>query len=45
LLDGIETRPELFQADGMHPLAQSENQVLDNVWGELRTMLRDQAVP
>lgn len=39
LLAGIETRPELFQADGLHPIAAAENQVMENVWGALLPLL------
>lgn len=39
LLDGVETRPELFQPDGLHPIAAAENQVLNNVWKGLLPLL------
>ncbi len=39
LLDGIETRADQFQADGLHPVAQAEYRVLDNVWQKLQPML------
>lgn len=39
LLDGIEARTDQFQADGLHPVAQAEHHVLDNVWQKLQPML------
>ena len=39
LLAGIETRPELFQADGLHPVALAESAVMENVWRELLPLL------
>lgn len=39
LLDGFGTRPELFQADGIHPVAAAEPNILDNVWRVLRPLL------
>lgn len=39
LLDGIEAKRELFQADGFHPIASAQNQVLENVWKPLQTLL------
>ncbi len=40
LLGGIEMKPELFQADGLHPVAAAENQVMETVWKDLLPMLR-----
>ncbi|GEP30563.1 esterase TesA [Sulfuriferula plumbiphila] len=39
LLKGIEAKRELFQADGFHPIASAQNQVLENVWKPLQTLL------
>lgn len=39
LLAGVETRPELFQPDGLHPITSAENQVLDNVWKGLLPLI------
>lgn len=39
LLAGMETQRELFQADGLHPTAQAQPVLLDNVWRALRPML------
>ncbi len=40
LLSGIETRRELFQADGFHPSAEAQDELLENVWRELIVKLR-----
>lgn len=32
LLDGVALNPELMQDDGLHPKAEGEPKVLDNVW-------------
>ncbi|WDD93894.1 arylesterase [Burkholderia sp. FERM BP-3421] len=40
LLAGIENRPELFQADQIHPTQQAQGQLLDNVWPALKPLLR-----
>ncbi|HKE48515.1 MAG TPA: GDSL-type esterase/lipase family protein, partial [Rhodanobacteraceae bacterium] len=32
LLDGVATDPNLMQDDGLHPRAEGEPKVLDNVW-------------
>ena len=39
LLDGIETRAENFQSDGLHPTAQAQPVLLNTVWRELGPML------
>lgn len=40
LLAGIGAQAERFQADGLHPTAQAQPVLLDNVWRELGPMLR-----
>ena len=40
LLNGVAQHRELMQADGMHPLAKGEPQVLGNVWVTLEPMLK-----
>ncbi len=40
LLDGIATRPELFQADNLHPTATAQPLLLDNVWQGLAPLLK-----
>lgn len=39
LLDGVALKPELMQADGMHPTAAGEPRVFANVWQALAPML------
>jgi len=43
LLEGIAEKPELFQADQMHPIAATQPVVLDNVWKTLEPLLRKPA--
>ncbi|HEV2110948.1 MAG TPA: arylesterase [Gammaproteobacteria bacterium] len=40
LLKGVAEHRELMQADGMHPIAEAEPQVLDNVWPGLKPLLK-----
>ncbi len=40
LLEGVAQHREMLQADGMHPLAPAEHQVLDNVWVKLAPLLK-----
>lgn len=40
LLEGIATVPELFQADNMHPIAEAQPRLLDNVWRGLEPLLK-----
>lgn len=42
LLEGFADNAALFQADGIHPAAQAQPLMLDNVWKILRPMLRRQ---
>lgn len=39
LIDGIPQQPELMQADGIHPKAEAQFMILDNVWPALKPML------
>lgn len=39
ILDGIATRPELMQADGIHPKAEAQSLMLDNIWADLEAMI------
>lgn len=39
LMDGFADRPELFQADGIHPTADAQPLILDTVWAGLQPML------
>jgi acyl-CoA thioesterase-1 len=40
LLAGMADKPELFQADQIHPTAQAQPMLLDNVWPALQPLLR-----
>ena len=40
LLDGIALEKQLMQADGLHPNAQGQPRVLENVWTQLQPLLR-----
>ncbi|MDB5805847.1 MAG: arylesterase [Betaproteobacteria bacterium] len=40
LLEGVGEKPELFQADGLHPLAQAHPRILNNVWPGLEPLLK-----
>lgn len=39
LLDQVADHHELMQADGIHPTAAAQAQILDNVWPHLRPLL------
>ncbi|MGZ3158802.1 MAG: arylesterase, partial [Burkholderiaceae bacterium] len=39
LLAGVVEKPELFQADHLHPLAGAQPTILSNVWPYLRPLL------
>ena len=34
-LEGVATRPDLFQADRIHPNAQAQSVLFKNVWGSM----------
>jgi acyl-CoA thioesterase-1 len=40
LLEGIADKPELFQADHLHPTAQAQSRIADNVWPVLEPLLK-----
>lgn len=40
LIDGIPQQPELMQDDGIHPRAEAQGMILDNVWPVLESLLR-----
>lgn len=40
LLDGVATRPELFQSDNLHPTAEAQPILLDTVWQGLAPLLK-----
>jgi acyl-CoA thioesterase-1 len=39
LLDGLAEKPQLFQPDQLHPLAEGEPILLNNVWPALKPLL------
>ena len=39
LLAGVATQPQLFQADNLHPTAEAQTLLLDNVWRGLAPLL------
>lgn len=41
LLEGMAANPALFQADGLHPTAEAQPILLENVWLQLAPMLTD----
>ncbi|MFM1896432.1 MAG: hypothetical protein RLZZ385_1506 [Pseudomonadota bacterium] len=43
LIDGIPQQPELMQDDGIHPRAEAQSMILDNVWPVLEPLLRREA--
>ena len=40
LLEGMADKPELFQADQVHPTAAAQERIADNVWRVLEPMLK-----
>ena len=40
LLDGVAGDPALTQDDGLHPRAEGQPQILDNVWPKLEPLLK-----
>lgn len=40
LLEGVATEPRLFQADNLHPTAEAQPLLLDNVWRGLEPLLK-----
>ena len=43
-LEGLQTRPDLFQSDRIHPGAAAQSILLENVWPHLEAMLTPAAV-
>lgn len=39
LLEGVAEKRELFQADQLHPTAEAQPRILDNVWAVLQSVL------
>lgn len=40
ILDGIADKPELMQGDGIHPQAEAQPLMLENIWPDLETLLK-----
>jgi acyl-CoA thioesterase-1 len=40
LLEGVADKKELFQADGLHPVAAAQPKILENIWGKLGPILK-----
>jgi acyl-CoA thioesterase-1 len=40
LIDGIPQQPDLMQTDGIHPKAEAQHLILENVWPYLEPLLR-----
>ena len=43
-LEGLQTRPDLFQSDRIHPTAAAQSILLENVWPHLEAVLAPAAV-
>lgn len=43
LLEGLGDKPELFQADQLHPTAKAQARILDNVWPAVEPLMRKRA--
>lgn len=39
ILNNVVERPELFQADGIHPTAEAQKVMLENIWVQLEPLL------
>lgn len=39
LLEGVADKPQLFQADRIHPVAEAQPTILNNVWAYLKPLL------
>jgi acyl-CoA thioesterase I len=39
LLEGVANQPQLFQADRIHPVADAQPTMLDNIWPHLKPLL------
>ena len=43
LLEGVAEKPDLFQADQIHPTAAAQERIADNVWRVLEPLLKKKA--
>jgi len=41
ILEGIADNPELMQRDGIHPTAEAQSMMLENIWPDLEYLLLD----
>lgn len=41
MMEGFADRPELFQADNLHPTADAQPRILANLWPALRPLLKN----
>ena len=39
ILEGVATDPQLMQSDGIHPTAEAQPKLLDNIWPDLEPLL------
>jgi acyl-CoA thioesterase-1 len=39
LLEGIVDKPDMFQADQLHPTAGAQSRIMENVWATLEPLL------
>ena len=39
ILDGVATKNDLMQSDGLHPNERAQPRILENVWGQLQRLL------
>ena len=44
ILDNVATKPELMQADGIHPNAEAQSIMLGNIWPALEALLKQKSV-
>ena len=40
MLDGVADKPQLFQADRLHPIAEAHPAILNNIWPHLQPLLK-----
>ncbi len=40
MLDGVADKPQLFQPDGLHPLAAAHPTILANIWPQLSAIIK-----
>lgn len=44
ILQGVATQPELMQRDGIHPVAQAQAQLLDNIWPLVKPLIAEDEI-